>query len=333
MSNRSERPRRSASSVGRAVPHFDVLSDVMEQVRLEGTVYFSAELHAPWGIAVERRGRAPFYAITEGHFELAIGRRVLKVEAGDFLLLPNAAPHVARSARDARVVPFDDWLSTHPMDARGATVHAGSGAITRVTGGFFSTGAAQLNPLFAALPPLIHLKGSDPQVAHWLAPTLAFIHAEIAAGEQGARTVLRRLADVLFIQTVRAYAQRRGTAASWLRGLADPRIARALTLIHARYAEPWTLDALSREAGLSRTLLAVQFKALVGESPMGYLTRWRVTRAANRLRSERVNLDRLADEVGYASVTVFSKAFRRVTGMAPGRWRRSEFAPPQGRAA
>ncbi len=92
--------------------------------------------------------------------------------------------------------------------------------------------------------------------------------------------------------------------------------------LHARYAEPWTLESLAREVGMSRTLLAVQFKELVGESPISYLTRWRIMRAANRLRSERVSLDRIAESVGYTSDAVFSKAFRRVTGVAPGRFRR-----------
>jgi transcriptional regulator GlxA family with amidase domain len=196
-----------------------------------------------------------------------------------------------------------------------------------VTGGFFSTDVARLNPLLSALPPVIHLRGNEPQVRRWLEPTLAFIHAEVAAGARGAATVLRRLAEVLFIQAVRVYAQQQGGAASWLRGLADPRIARALTLIHARYAEPWTLDTLARAAGLSRTLLAVRFKALVGESPINYLARWRITRAAGELRGSRDSLERVAERVGYPSAAVFSKAFRRVTGEAPGRWRRANFAP------
>jgi len=332
MSNRSDLPDRSgpgrATAAGAAsptlgLPKFDVLSDVMEQVRLEATVYFSAELQPPWGIAVERQGRAPFYAITEGRCELVVGRRLLRVDSGDLLLLPNAARHVARSGRDAVAVPFDRWVAEHPMDERGATVQRGGGAVTRVTGGFFSTDVARLNPLFAALPPVIHLRGSDPQVRRWLEPTLAFIHAEVGAREQGAATVLRRLADVLFIQAVRVHALSEGAAASWLRGLADPRVARALTLIHARYAEPWTLDALARAAGMSRTLLAVRFKSLVGESPMNYLARWRITRAAGQLRGGRDSLDRVAERVGYPSTAVFSKAFRRVIGESPGRWRRA----------
>ena len=94
-----------------------------------------------------------------------------------------------------------------------------------------------------------------------------------------------------------------------MRGLTDRRIAHALTLIHERYADPWTLDSLARTVGTSRTALAVRFKALVGESPMAYLLRWRITRAA--------------EQVGFRSDAVFAKAFKRVTGESPGRFRRA----------
>ena len=142
-----------------------------------------------------------------GAAELQVERgRVHPLEAGDFVLLPNAAPHVVRSGRGAQFVPFDDWLALHPMDAAGRSVHAGSGAVTRVIGGFFSTGGPTANPLFAALPRVIVLRGSDARVRRWLEPTLAFIENEIDARAQGAAAVLQRMADVLFIQAVRAYA-------------------------------------------------------------------------------------------------------------------------------
>jgi AraC-like DNA-binding protein len=321
MSIRSE-PRQPAA-LPPALP-FDVLTDVMEQVRLEGTVYFSAELRAPWGISIVRSGRAPFYAVTAGECELQVGRRgaVRRVRAGDFVLLPNAAPHVVRSGKDALVVPFDNWLQAHPLDRRGGTRHGGPGAATRVTGGFFSVDPLRINPLFDALPPLIHLRGDDPRVRQALAPTLRLVEEEIAAGGLGAHTVLRRLADVLFIQAVRLHADGERGAAGWLRGLADPRVGRALALLHERHAEPWTLDSLARAVGTSRTLLAVRFRELVGEPPMAYLTRWRITRAANLLHGARQPLARIAEQVGYQSDAVFSRAFRRVTGHSPRDWRR-----------
>ncbi len=306
-------------------PAFDLLTDVMEQVRLEGMVYFRAALCAPYGISIARPGRTPFYAVTEGrcHLQLAPRGPSQLVQAGDLVVLPNAAPHVVRSGKDALVVPLEDWLASHPMAPDGSVMQAGAGPVTRVTGGFFSADVLRMNPLFDALPPVIHLRGSDPQVGRWLTPTLEFIHAEIEQRLQGAQTVLRRLADVLFIQAVRAYAQQDDATASWLRGMRDRRVGRALTLLHAQFAQPWTLDTLAREVGTSRTHLAVQFKALVGESPMNYLTRWRITRAANHLRSDHVSVSRAAEAVGYASDAVFSRAFRRVVGASPAQWRKA----------
>ncbi len=304
---------------------FDVLTDVMDQVRLDGTVYFRAVCNGAYAIKIARPGRTPFYAVQEGRCELRLlptGETIVAA-AGDFLLLPNAAPHVIGSDGGAPVLTLDQWILHHPMDDKGRVFAlSGNGPLTRVTGGFFNTEPVRINPLLEALPPVIHLRGSDPAVQRWLTPILDFIDAELDHGHQGAQTVLRRLADVLFIQAVRAYAAQDGTAASWLRGMADRRVARALSLIHSRFAQPWTLETLAHEVGMSRTLLAVQFKALVGESPMSYLTRWRITRAANQLRNERTSLSQVAGSVGYKSDAVFAKAFRRVTGVAPGQYRR-----------
>lgn len=324
----SDRSAHTQARPDASAPGFDLLTDVMEQVRLEAPVFFTADLAAPYGIAVVRDGRAPFYAVRAGECTIRVGDRVeRKVRAGDFILLPGGAPHTVRSGPRAKPVPFDDWVAAHPMDHRGYLRHAGPGPVTRVTGGFFAAQSVKVNPLFAALPPLIHLRGRDPHVQQWLRPTLAFIDAEIASDQQGARTVLRRMADVLFIQAVRAYiAGQDARTRGWLRGLGDARIARALGAIHERYADGWTLDALAHEAGMSRTAFAVTFRQRVGASPMAYLQRWRVLRAANALRTGGLTLTRAAEAVGYRSDVVFAKAFKRVTGESPGRYRRGATA-------
>lgn len=336
MSNRSvlTKPRRGNRAVARVAPKltapprapYDLLTDVMDQVRLESTVYFVLETRSPCAISIARPGRSPFYAITSGTCRLVLGRRVYELNEGDFVLLPSGASHIMRCTDDAPPVALDDWMQMHPKSECGFVSIDGPGPTLRITGGFFSFAALKANPMFDVLPPIIHLRRDDPYVQEWLEPTLRFIHAEIACRHQGSQTVLRRMADVLFIQAVRAYAAQHACSTSWLRGLADARVGKALALLHDRYAEPWTLDSLAREAGTSRTALAVRFKELVGEAPMAYLTRWRITRAANRMRSERISLSRLAESVGYNSDAVFSKAFRRITGQSPGRYRHADAA-------
>ena len=333
MSNRSSliKPRRATRAVACAPKltpppraPYDLLTDVMDQVRLESTVYFVLETRSPCAISIARPGRSPFYAITSGTCSLVLGRKVYDLNEGDFVLLPSGAPHIMRCTEDAPPVALDDWMQMHPKSECGFVRIDGPGPTLCITGGFFSFVALKSNPMFDVLPPIIHLRRNDPHVQEWLEPTLRFIHAEIACRHQGSETVLRRMADVLFIQAVRAYAAQHACTTSWLRGLSDGRVGKALALLHDRYAEPWTLDLLAREVGTSRTALAVRFKELVGEAPMAYLTRWRITRAANRMRSERINLSRLAESVGYNSDAVFSKAFRRITGQSPGRYRHAD---------
>lgn len=82
----------------------------------------------------------------------------------------------------------------------------------------------------------------------------------------------------------------------------------------------WTVDELARDAGASRTVLAERFKTVLGQAPIHYLTSWRMQLAADRLRNSSDTLAAIAADVGYES----EAAFKRVTGVAPGRWRASK---------
>ena len=158
----------------------------------------------------------------------------------------------------------------------------------------------------------------------WLEPTLRFIGVEMGSRMHGSRSVLNRLADILFIQAVRAFLSTgEPLHTGWLKGLTDGRVARALALMHEHYTQPWTLERLTRETGVSRTVLAVRFRTLVGASPMAYLTRWRMLQAAKLLRESRAGVAEVAEKVGYTSEAAFAKAFKRTLDRTPGAVRRS----------
>jgi len=108
----------------------------------------------------------------------------------------------------------------------------------------------------------------------------------------------------------------------WLAGVRDAHVGRALALLHAEPAKPWTVDSLAREAALSRSALAERFSELVGESPMHYLTRWRLALAARTLRSGSDSVARIAGSSGYESEAAFNRAFKREFGVPPAAWRR-----------
>ena len=306
---------------------FDVLTDVLEQVRLAGTVYFSAELRAPWGVSVRPEGRAPFYVVARGGFLLEVegepGPRTLA--AGDLALLPRAHAHVIRSGPKVPAVSFGRFVKEHPMDERGF-VHCdgGEGPTSTIVGGFFLSQELEATPLLSALPAVVHLRADDRQVASWLEPTLRFIGVEMGSRMHGSRSVLNRLADILFIQAVRAFLSTgEPLHTGWLKGLTDGQVARALALMHEHYTQPWTLERLARETGTSRTVLAVRFRTLVGASPMAYLTRWRMLQAAKLLRESRAGVAEVAGKVGYTSEAAFAKAFKRTLERTPGAVRRS----------
>jgi AraC-like DNA-binding protein len=310
---------------------FDVLTDVLEQVRLAGTVYFSAELRAPWGVSVRPEGRAPFYVVTRGGCLLEVDGepQARALATGDLALLPRAHAHVIRSGPKVPALPFGRFVKEHPMDERGfVRCDGGKGPTSTIVGGFFLSQELEATPLLSALPAVVHLRADDRHVASWLEPTLRFIGVEMGSGMHGSRSVLNRLADILFIQAVRAYlSMDEPIHAGWLKGLSDGHVAKALALIHEHYARPWTLGRLARTIGISRTVLAVRFRTLVGTSPIAYLTRWRMLQAAKLLREPRTGMAEVAEKVGYTSEAAFAKAFKRTLKQTPGEVRRSAPRP------
>ena len=128
----------------------------------------------------------------------------------------------------------------------------------------------------------------------------------------------------MFVEVVRRYlGALPPEQTGWLAGLRDPLVGRALALLHERPAHPWTLEALARAGGLSRTTLAERFAHFVGQPPMQYLTRWRMQLAARLLSEAGAKVSAVAMRVGYDSEAAFSRAFKRVTGRSPAAWRRT----------
>jgi len=307
-------------------PSPDLLSEVLAAVSLRSVVFCRCELRAPWGFRVPQREMTGFHVITEGQcrLELAEPKMALEVAAGDLLLFPHGHAHVMRDPPQAPTVPFQKALEENPLDAQRVFRGGGAGELTSILCGELVMEERRINPLLAALPPLVVIHGADGQAAPALRAVLEHVQKEAQTTELGAEAVLTRLADVLLIQSLRTYfhAQEQGRAAGWVGGLKDAQIGAALSLIHGRYGEPWTVASLAREVAMSRSAFSERFKDLVGEPPLSYLARWRLHSAARMLRSSNVKLAQVARRVGYESPVAFHKAFKRVLGRSPGEFRR-----------
>jgi AraC-like DNA-binding protein len=192
--------------------------------------------------------------------------------------------------------------------------------------GFIACDLKPFNPLIEALPRLLHLESGD--VGTWVAPMLDQAVAESLARRAGSSAVLQRVSEMVFVDAARRYLEALPDDASgWLAALRDHHIGRAISLLHERPADAWTVDELGRQVGLSRSVLHERFLQLVGQTPMQYLANWRMQRGAELLRTGHTTVAAIAQEVGYDSEAAFARAFKRLVGKPPAAWRKSQTAP------
>jgi AraC-like DNA-binding protein len=202
-------------------------------------------------------------------------------------------------------------------------VEEGGGGSERigVVCGSLGCDALPFNPVVATLPRLVHLRLPHGGADH-LGALIELAAAESREARPGTRSVLLRLGELMFVEVIRrTLSSASAEQGGWLAGLRDPVVGRALALLHERPARAWTLDDLSREVGTSRSVLTERFTSLIGQAPMHYLASWRMLLAARRLDDSGAKVSAAAREVGYESEAAFSRAFKRLTGVAPAAWR------------
>ena len=155
--------------------------------------------------------------------------------------------------------------------------------------------------------------------------TLRLIAAEGRELRAGGEAVITRLSDILVIQAIRSWIAGEPVGQTgWLGALQDPRIGRAMSLVHRDPAQPWSVASLARETAMSRSAFAARFSQLVGEPAVRYVTRWKMHAALMWLKEENAALSEIASRLGYESEAAFSRAFKRFVGISPGAARRRE---------
>jgi len=199
----------------------------------------------------------------------------------------------------------------------------GGGAHTSILCGMFDFDRDARETLLPHLPSLIRVEGGPSSPVAWLDTTLRLLADEQTSQRPGADVIVGRLIEILFIQVLRAWILRSPHQRGWLAALSDPKLARALSLVHGEPARAWTAASLAREAGMSRSSFFTHFSTVLGETPSSYLTGWRMRLARRKLRTRDEGLAQIAVEVGYGSEAAFSRAFKRVVGMSPSHWRQS----------
>lgn len=300
----------------------DPLTDLVAGPQARGAFTLRAVLEPPWGIEVLDRSPLTLVAVLRGEIVLAQEGACARLGVGDVLLIQGSEPYLLsdrhRSAASVSILPGQrcvdrDGQPVHESMSHGLRTWGNdpTGRDLLFIGAYAAVGeVGQL--LTGALPPWLVVRGGDGRSA-----ALDLMAAEITRDAPGQGTLLDRLLDVLLIDTVRAHVAEAGDQRpSWL-SATDPIVIAALQALHAEAVRPWTLETLAREVGTSRASLSRKFVAEVGLPPMGYLTRWRLGRAADLLGDPQVTVASVARSVGYGTPFALSAAFKRAYGLSP----------------
>jgi AraC-like DNA-binding protein len=298
----------------------DIVAEMLDRVRLGGTVLFHFELGHPWSLALPAFPDALFHYLSRGSATLTLEHgQKLHMSAGDFVVITRGAPHLLYSDRRTKPVPLFDL--DRPPAHLGVVRHGGSAQpFSTMICGHFTPSRPWRGSVLELLPPVLLLKPTAD--GDWLNAILQRMVSESALERPGQSVALSRMTEVLFVEVLRSWIKSLGPGeGGWLGAIADPHIGPALQMIHERPERAWTLQELGRQVGLGRSAFSARFTKLVGQPMHRYLIARRMVQAAFMLESSDDGIARIASQVGYETAAAFSKLFHRHHGLSPGRYR------------
>jgi AraC family transcriptional regulator, alkane utilization regulator len=304
----------------------EVFNDVLQAIKLRSIVFVRSKWTAPWGFYSKAPIQPRFHFVLSGRcwFSAEDFIEPTCIRDGDLVIVAPDQPYRMRDELSSQTLLLDDIIKRRSPDEKKARVFScGSGGeATRLLCGCFFLEELSLNPLARSLPAaLIVRRESD--AGDSLRSAFYTIENEYSAGRPGAEAIVTRLMEVIFLQAIRAsFEWDRKCRPGWISALQDPAIGKAVVMIHARLSSTLTVDALARESGMSRSAFAARFTQMLGESPISYVARWRMNRAAQLLGASDEKIAAVAHKVGYESVTAFTKAFKQHLALSPGAYRR-----------
>jgi AraC-like DNA-binding protein len=292
---------------------------LLRDLRVSSTLFCRTDFGAPWGFGVHAHGSAAFHLVTEGECWLEVTDELepVRLGSGDVAILPHGPTHWLRDDLDSPTLWLEDLLDQAAVTPDLRLTSGGDGARTHLICGAFAVEGNMHHPLLSALPRVIYVRRNQDDAVRWLEPTLELIRHEIHAAGPGGVALIERLSEVLLSQTLRAALNDPRVETAGLEALRDETIAPAVLAIHDHPEHAWTVGELARLSTMSRSAFASRFRAVTGDSPIRYVTRHRLARAARQLRTTNVPIGEVASNAGYESSFTFSRAFKRAFGIPP----------------
>ncbi len=293
----------------------DALSQMLSLLKVRNYSCGGFDAGREWSLQFDQHGGIKFYAVVSGECWLSVDgvSEPLRVKSGDCFLLPRG-----------RAYSMASDMSIAPLDARVFLSGAQNGRINSYNGGGhflsacgqFSVAGDHADILLGVLPPIVHVyKESDKATLRWHVDQMM---QELREPRPGNSLVIEHLAQMMLVQALRLHmADGPKGGPGWLYALGDTSIGVAMKHMHEDPSRRWTVQSLAQSAAMSRTAFTLKFKQMVGTSPMGYLTHWRMLVAADKLTYSRDSISMISASLGYESESAFSTAFKRVMGSSP----------------
>lgn len=324
----------------------DALSELLRAVKLSGAMFFNAEGRKPWRVGALPSSRlgcyvAPnashvieFHLVTEGTGYICVGEETTPFAAGDLLVVPHGDAHEMGNGTGVELTDTTDSLPSLLKGDLKVSSFGGGGEKTKFVCGYLACEAGLIRPVLAGLPRVVRVNIRTDASGQWLENSIVHAVERVTAAVPGSDVILARLAEVLFAEALQRYlGQLPPGRTGWLAGAGDATVGRSLAALHRKPAHPWTLDELADEVAVSRSVLTERFARYLGQSPMAYLTDWRLELGAEALRTTSRSVLQVATDVGYESEAAFNRAFKRRFGRPPAQYRRSFRAQKRSGAA
>lgn len=301
----------------------DPLSEVLSLLKPRSYITAGFDAGGAWALTLDDlAGRIKCYAVVKGTCWVAMEGvdAPVRLVAGDCFILPTG--RVARIGSDLRVKPRRASEVLDPNRSGEVVTYNGGGDVFLV-GSRFEVNGRHAEVLLQTMPPFMQVETSgDRARLRW---SIELMMEELREARPGSSLVAQQLAHMMLVQALRLYlSERSHDDVGWFATLADPQLSAALGAMHADPAFPWTVQDLAARAGMSRSTFAERFRERAGETPIAYLTRWRMMLAGEKLIHGRDTLARIAMSLGYESEHAFNTAFKRVMGISPRRYARAE---------
>ena len=298
----------------------DVISTILEKLKLSSAIYFKSDFAAPWGMDILSGAFAQFHMLAEGQCTLATSKQKIKLKAGDIIIFPQGTAHwIADKIKSKR----RDGQEVVAEILNGNSVFTGTKLATTLVCGHFEFDRNFDHPFIHELPEIIHITEDEINELPWLRTVTDLIIKETQSKKAGSDILQKKLGEILFIHSIRAYMHQQQLKQGFLAAIQDRKIGTALKAIHQHPDQDWQLSSLARIAGMSRTGFSNQFKALLGETPLTYITNWRIAEAKGLLEESKKSVGEIAESVGYRSEAAFNRVFKKRVALTPLKYRKS----------